>query len=134
MYSRTFWQDHITDSQGAVIQQGTAMNQEHFNNIEKGVFEAQVTQDLGAIMQRLNADEARNAQPYVMDTQTLVPGTNTVSFPTDKSRNATVYAVIPVLRNGSNITVSVSALQKNGFTVSASSGGNVSFTVIGGLL
>ena len=36
-YDRTFWVDHVTDQSGQVIQQGTLLDQQHFNNIEKGL-------------------------------------------------------------------------------------------------
>lgn len=36
-YKRTYWVDHVTDQHGAVIQQGTLMDQAHFNNMELGI-------------------------------------------------------------------------------------------------
>ncbi len=134
MYNRTFWLDHIVNSQGAVIQQGTAMNQEHFNNIEIGVFEAQVAQDLNAIMQRLNADEAKNARPYIIKGKALTAGVNTVDLPTAESRNVATYCVQPVLQAASTATVAVTATQKNGFTVNASAACTVTFIITGGML
>ena len=37
MYNRTFWKDHVVDQHGQVIQQGTPMDQSHFNNAEHGL-------------------------------------------------------------------------------------------------
>lgn len=37
MYKRTFWVDHVTDQNGEVIQYGTLLDQEHFNNMECGI-------------------------------------------------------------------------------------------------
>ena len=37
MYQRAFWQDHVTDQHGEVIQQGTLLDQSHFNNMEQGI-------------------------------------------------------------------------------------------------
>lgn len=39
-YERTFWVDHVTDQHGEVLQYGTLLDQEHFNNIEKGISDA----------------------------------------------------------------------------------------------
>lgn len=39
-YNRTFWVDHVTDQDGNVIQQGTLLDQEHFNNLEHGLSDA----------------------------------------------------------------------------------------------
>ena len=36
-YRRTFWVDHVTDQNGEVLQYGTLMDQEHFNNLEEGL-------------------------------------------------------------------------------------------------
>ena len=32
-YDRSYWKDHVTDQSGEVIQQGTLLDQQHFNNI-----------------------------------------------------------------------------------------------------
>lgn len=39
-YERTFWKDHVTDQYGEVLQYGTLMDQEHFNNMEVGISDA----------------------------------------------------------------------------------------------
>jgi len=39
-YERTFWVDHVTDQNGEVLQYGTLLDQEHFNNIEEGLSDA----------------------------------------------------------------------------------------------
>lgn len=39
-YRRTFWVDHVTDQNGEVLQYGTLMDQEHFNNLEEGLSDA----------------------------------------------------------------------------------------------
>ena len=36
-YNRTYWVDHVTDKDGKVIQQGTLLDQQHFNNMEVGL-------------------------------------------------------------------------------------------------
>lgn len=37
MYNPTKWVNHVTDQDGNVIQQGTLLDQEHFNKIEHGL-------------------------------------------------------------------------------------------------
>lgn len=39
-YERTFWVDHVTDQNEEVLQYGTLLDQEHFNNIEEGLSDA----------------------------------------------------------------------------------------------
>ena len=36
-YDRNYWLDHVTDQDGAVIQQGTLLDQAHFNRAEVGI-------------------------------------------------------------------------------------------------
>ena len=52
MYDRTYWQDHVTDQQGRVIQQGTLLDQAHFNNIEKGLADQSLAAQIMAFKQR----------------------------------------------------------------------------------
>lgn len=41
-YNRTYWVDHVVDQHGAVIQQGTLLDQQHFNNMEVGISDAHI--------------------------------------------------------------------------------------------
>lgn len=36
-YQRTYWVNHYVDESGHIIQQGTPLDQDHFNNIEEGI-------------------------------------------------------------------------------------------------
>lgn len=45
-YSRTFWKDHVTDQEGHVIQQGTLLDQQHFNNMEEGISDGAIAHSL----------------------------------------------------------------------------------------
>ena len=47
-YDRSYWKDHVTDQSGEVIQQGTLLDQQHFNNMELGISDMTLA---GAIMQ-----------------------------------------------------------------------------------
>ena len=40
MYSNTFWQDHVVDQNGQVIQQGTPLSARNLNNVENGIQDA----------------------------------------------------------------------------------------------
>lgn len=132
MYAKTFWKDQIKDSSGKVIQTGTPIDQTNMNNIELGVFEAQVTQDINAIINRLQADEAKEAVPLIMKNQLITAGSNSISLPTP--RNATLYSVIPVSEVTGSVSISVTATQKNGFTVNASAACATTFIITGGML
>lgn len=136
MYNRTFWLDHVTDGSGNVIQQGTNLSQDNFNKIELGVFEAGIEQDINAILNNLNAQEAAEAAPYIMANQSLSSGANTIAFPTGHGRNNAAYAVIPVVTDSSGATVSITAIntQANGFTATASGACKATFIVVGGVL
>ena len=37
MYTRTYWVDHVVDTDGKVLQEGTPLDQKHMNNIEEGI-------------------------------------------------------------------------------------------------
>ena len=52
MYDRTYWKDHVTDQQGRVIQQGTLLDQAHFNNLEKGLSDQSLAAQIMAFKDR----------------------------------------------------------------------------------
>lgn len=134
MYSRTFWKDHIVDG-STVIQQGTNMDQDHFNNEELGIFESAVANCVNSVYQRLCRDEAKNTE-IVSVSATLTAGSNSVPLPDSAKRNTTSYSVIPVLTAapGAAVAIAVTAKQANGFTVNASAAATVAFFVQGGML
>ena len=121
MYSRNFWKDHITDAQGQIIQQGTLVNQTNLNNIEAGIFEAQTTQNLNAIINRLQADEAANNTQIVISLVATTTELLSVEIPANLIRKATNYTVAPVITAISGATsapvIIISAKQANGFKV-----------------
>lgn len=51
MYSRTFWLNHVEDQHGQVIQQGTLLDQDHFNNVEVGVSDSYLAQQISRFKQ-----------------------------------------------------------------------------------
>lgn len=134
MYKKTFWVDQIKDGTGQIIQAGTVFNQANMNNIELGVLEAQITQSVNAVANRLQADEAKEAVPLIMKNQSITTGINTISLPTP--RNVPTYAVVPLKQTLSSAEFSITT-QKNGFTVTATnadSGVTVTFVITGGVL
>ena len=51
MYTRSYWQDHVVDQYGTVIQQGTLMDQTHFNNVEVGITDSYLAQQISRFKQ-----------------------------------------------------------------------------------
>ncbi|MBP5453567.1 MAG: hypothetical protein J6Y09_03000 [Lachnospiraceae bacterium] len=51
MDSRTFWLNHVEDQHGQVIQQGTLLDQDHFNNVEVGISDSYLAQQISRFMQ-----------------------------------------------------------------------------------
>lgn len=51
MYSRTFWLNHVVDQHGQVIQQGTLLDQDHFNNVEVGISDSYLAQQISRFKQ-----------------------------------------------------------------------------------
>lgn len=135
MYNRTFWKDHVVDSTGKVIQQGTNMSQDNFNNEELGIFESAVANCLNSVYLRLRADDEKNTDISTV-TQVLTQGNNSVALPTEAKRNNTVYTVVPVFTAAPTaaVSVAITAKQANGFTVNSTGAATVVFLVQGGML
>lgn len=51
MYSRTFWLNHVEDQHGQVIQQGTLLDQDHLNNVEVGILDNYLAQQISRFKQ-----------------------------------------------------------------------------------
>ena len=51
MYSRTFWLNHVEDQHGQVIQPGTLLDQDHFNNVEVGISDSYLAQQISRFKQ-----------------------------------------------------------------------------------
>lgn len=98
MYDRTFWKDHVVDQNGIVIQQGTLMDQEHFNNMELGISDATVA---GQIMEFQAIQEGYELIGEVAEV-TLTANNNPWPFCNEEKAVA-----LNVLRNTKNYTVEV---------------------------
>ncbi len=146
MYDINKWYDHVTELQhtyketqnadgtvthelveGEVLQQGTPMNAEHFNNIEKGVLENNVLSCWLAQMERYaNDDEQENKSDIV--TVTVGEATNSYIV---LVKNNTNYDVVPIVTSGTAI-VTVSNKQTNAFKYTTDGSCTVAFIVKGG--
>ena len=51
MYSRTYWLNHVEDQHGQVIQRGTLLDQDHFNNVEVGITDSYLAQQISRFKQ-----------------------------------------------------------------------------------
>lgn len=57
MYNNTNWLDRVKDAQtGEIVQEGTDMSAENFNNMEDGITDAHVAQALTMVAMYLFAD------------------------------------------------------------------------------
>lgn len=52
MYERTFWLDHVEDQSGEMIQEGTPLDQAHFNKMEVGIEDANLAHKIVMIFAR----------------------------------------------------------------------------------
>lgn len=96
MYNRTYWVDHVTDQHGAVIQHGTLLDQEHFNNMECGISDIGLTLALAQFKQTQDGyeyedethivDLAMEAMPWPFNNKATTIGLNTL-------RESTNYGV-----------------------------------------
>jgi len=105
MYARTYWVDHVTDQHGEVIQQGTLLDQAHFNNIEKGLSD----QSLAAAFMQFRAIQESYELTDELHTVTLG---NTGSKWPFNNRAETV--ALSQLRESENYGVEVNVLSYSG--------------------
>lgn len=83
MYNRSFWKDHIVDSDtGEVLQQGTLQDAEHFNNMEEGIFAANEQASANSEMLAKHQREVESLEGEMI-TVTL---TNTQGYPFNNSK------------------------------------------------
>lgn len=124
MYNREYWKDHVTDQNGEVIQQGTLLDQSHFNNMETGISNAQIALD--HTMFELMQDEYNNKDELHvldlnMDTSAPWPFNNkdtTVALTTTReSINYSVEVDVLVYSGGRLGTIEVLDRACNGFKI-----------------
>lgn len=105
-YDRTYWLDHVVDQSGEVIQQGTLMDQAHFNNMEKGI--AENAETLSHLLFMLMQDEYNNQNElHVLDLSM------NASEPWPHNNKDTTVA-LETMRESINYSVEVDVLQYSG--------------------
>lgn len=123
-YKRTYWLDHVTEYdnrykekqnadgtvthepvEGEVLQQGTAQNAPHFNNIEEGTFAAN---ELGAELARMILHHARTLE-QVRGEKGALTLTNSQAYPFNNSKR-TVALARPRQTLDYTVTVEAAAL------------------------
>lgn len=119
MYERTFWKDHVTDQSGAVIQQGTLLDQSHFNKIEEGVSDAHIALNLllEGYLHLRRTQEHNDAEVFaeILGETHTVTLTNIKSYPFNST--ISTPTTVALTKNRRNLYYSVEA------TVTAVSGG-----------
>ena len=104
-YDRSYWKDHVTDQSGEVIQQGTLLDQQHFNNMELGISDMTLA---GAIMQFKAVQDGYNYADE-MHTATLAQTGSKWPF-----NNTPTTIALAQLRESTNYGVEVTVLADSG--------------------
>ena len=104
-YERTYWVDHVVDQHGEVIQQGTLLDQQHFNNLETGLSDASLDH---AIMHFKQVQEDYNITDE-LHTMTLAQTGFKWPF-----NNKETTVGLAQLRENTNYSVEVAVLEYSG--------------------
>lgn len=105
-YNRTYWLDHVVDQHGAVIQQGTLLDQQHFNNMEHGISDMGLA---GAIFQFQKIQDGYN--------QTVELHTVNLAMNADRKwpfNNQPTTVALRQLRESINYSVDVAVMGYSG--------------------
>lgn len=105
MYPRTYWVDHVTDQSGEVIQQGTLLDQAHFNNIEKGLSD----QSLAAAFMQFR--DIQESYELTDELHTVTLGSTGSKWPFN---NTAATVALSQLRESENYGVEVNVLSYSG--------------------
>jgi len=125
-YKKTEWKDHVTDESGKVIQQGTNLSQDNFNNEEFGIDDAHIAFStfLSEYIQR-----NRKYDGELVREEGTVVLTNTKKFPFNNSEKTvsleikrgtadyTVYCEVVSVSGGCVGDINVSDKMQNGFKI-----------------
>lgn len=105
MYNRTYWQDHVEDQSGQIIRPGTLLDQEHFNNIELGISDAQLA---AMIMLHKQIQEGFETLGEI---KTVELGMNSIHWPFN---NKETSVALSTLRETTHYSVDVYVLSYSG--------------------
>lgn len=105
MYNRNFWIDHVVDEQGEVVQLGTMMDQDHFNNMEHGIDDATLAAQFN--------EWARMQQSYdiIDELHTVTLGSTGVKWPCN---NVASTVALDQLRENTDYAVDLDVLEYSG--------------------
>ena len=140
MYDLTIWQDHVVDQSGTVIQQGTMMDEDHFNRLENGVMDAHIAVDM-TLMRILQLErslvEAEVGTVTLTNSGEFVFNNSAKSVALATPRPSTNYRVDTEVtaKNGNVGEVEITGKTMNGFTIAftgSATSVTVKYTVIGG--
>lgn len=104
-YQRTFWKDHVTDQNGEVIQYGTLMDQEHFNNMECGI------SDQGLALALVQFKQTQDSFDYEDELLVVNLGMNALPWPFN---NKETTVALKTMRESINYSVEVNVLSYSG--------------------
>jgi hypothetical protein len=107
MYDSTYWKDHVVDQSGTIIQQGTNLSAQNFNNMEHGISDSHVTAQI--LMQHQQQREWQ-----VDDELTAINGEIEVETGSIKLSNTDTYPF-----NNSAATVALKKTRNLHYTVEA---------------
>lgn len=105
IYQRQYWVDHTEDQQGHVIEQGTLLDQDHFNHIEAGLSDQSLA---AAIMQFKDIQESFE---YADEMHMVTLGQTGIKWPFNNS--ASTIALLQ-LRENNRYSVEVDVLSYSG--------------------
>ena len=104
-YKRSFWVDHVTDQHGDVIQYGTLLDQQHFNNMEVGI------SDLGLAVALMQFKQTQDDFQYGTEVQNLKLLMNSAKWPFN---NKETTVALKGLRENTDYSVDVTVLEYSG--------------------
>lgn len=110
MYDRTYWVDHVETETGEVIQQGTMMDQAHFNKMELGISDAVLAGQIAEFGEIQSDYETKG------EVQTVTLATNGNPWPFCNDEKA---VALDVLRNTTNYDVEVTVKDYSGGQIGA---------------
>lgn len=105
MYDRTYWLNHTVDQDGTVIQQGTLLDQEHFNKQEAGISDVTLAAAL------MNFKQIQEDYDYEDELHTLDLAMNDLKWPFN---NKETTVALTQLRESINYSVEVNVLAYGG--------------------
>ena len=104
-YKRTFWVDHVTDQHGEVLQYGTLLDQEHFNNIEVGL------SDIGLALALVQFKQMQDGYQYEDETHIVDLAMDALPWPFN---NKATTIGLKNLRENANYGVEITPISYSG--------------------